>query len=62
MPVLDLADLEGIWPDEAIEVAPAPIDPETPEEALEGAKLVPSEGSDPSMSMASGPRTPPTSQ
>ncbi len=45
MPVLDLADLEGIWPDEAVEVAPAPIDPETPEQALEGTKLVPSEGS-----------------
>ncbi|MEX0651346.1 MAG: hypothetical protein WD186_04895, partial [Actinomycetota bacterium] len=44
MPVLDLSDIEGIWPDEVVEVAPAPIDVASLEEALEGAKLLPEEG------------------
>ncbi|MDH4365588.1 MAG: DNRLRE domain-containing protein, partial [Acidimicrobiia bacterium] len=44
LPVLDLSDIEGLWPADAVEMPPAPLDPESPEEALAGTKLLPDEG------------------
>jgi hypothetical protein len=44
LPVLDLSDLEGLWPHDVEEIAPALLDPESPDDALDGMKLLPTEG------------------
>jgi RHS repeat-associated protein len=44
LPVIDLSELPGIWPEDAEATIPGKTDPISPEDALEGTTLLPAEG------------------
>ena len=44
LPVMDLSDVEGIWPADVTEVVPGAVDPGSPDQALADATPLPSEG------------------
>jgi RHS repeat-associated protein len=44
LPVVDLSDLPGLWPEDVVEAFPGKIDPLSPGDATEGAELLPTKG------------------
>jgi RHS repeat-associated protein len=44
LPVIDLSELPGLWPEDVVEAFPAKRDPMSPGEATEGTELLPKEG------------------
>jgi hypothetical protein len=44
LPVIDLSELPGLWPEDVVEAYPAQRDPDSPSDAIEGATPLPAEG------------------
>ncbi|MGH2679754.1 MAG: DUF7594 domain-containing protein [Actinomycetota bacterium] len=44
LPVVDLSELPGLWPEDVVESYPGKVDPLSPEDAIEGAELLATEG------------------
>lgn len=43
-PVLDFSDIEGLWPEDIVEVTPGPVQVTSPQDAIAGATALPAEG------------------
>jgi hypothetical protein len=44
LPLIDIRDIPGIWPDDVVPSYPAPREPSTPQDGIADAKLAPLDG------------------